>query len=227
MSDQGGFTSGDPLAGGGETPKAGTDAFGRPLPPPPPAVPAAPGPEAPGYGDGPVPPGAFAPPAPRPDAWNAGASPLILAEWWRRAVAAVVDGLVIALIAVVLFIPLGAIGLTVDTDGGTAAFVLGLIVFALVMSAAALIYQPVMLWRTNGQTIGKMATGIRVVKTDRTPMDIFTAIMREVVLKSVVLGIIASITFSVAYLVDWLWPLFDDENRALHDFPVNTRVVRA
>ncbi len=25
----------------------------------------------------------------------------------------------------------------------------------------------------------------------------------------------------------YLWPLFDDENRALHDFIVDTRVVRA
>ena len=76
--------------------------------------------------------------------------------------------------------------------------------------------------QVGGQTIGKMATGIRVVKTDRTPMDIFTAIMREVVLKSVVLGIIASITFSIAYLVDWLWPLFDDENLSSDD----TRLLR-
>ena len=200
MSDQG-LTPGDPLGGRG--------------------------PEAPGYGAGPVPPGAFAPPTPKPDAWNAGASPMVLAEWWRRAVAALIDGCVIAGIAVILFIPLGAIGLSVDTDGGAIAFVFGLIVVAVVVALAALIYQPLMLWRTNGQTVGKMATGIRVIKVDRSPMDIFTAIMREVVLKSVALGILASMTFAIVYLVDWLWPLFDDENRALHDFPMNTRVVRA
>jgi uncharacterized RDD family membrane protein YckC len=199
MSDQGGFTSGDPLGG----------------------------PEAPGYGSGPVPPGAFAPPTPKPDAWTAGASPMVLAEWWRRAVAALIDGSVITGIAVILFIPLGAIGLSVDTDGGAIAFIFGLIVVAVVVALAALIYQPLMLWRTNGQTVGKMATGIRVIKVDRSPMDIFTAIMREVVLKSVALGILASMTFAIVYLVDWLWPLFDDENRALHDFPMNTRVVRA
>lgn len=220
MSDQGGFTSGDPLGGDGAD-RESADAFGRPRAEPPVS------PGAAGYGGGPVPPGAFAGPPPAPDPWNAGASPLVLAEWWRRAVAALVDGFVIAGIALILFIPLGAIGLTIDTDGGVVAFVLALIAFALVVALAALIYQPVMLWRTNGQTIGKMATGIRVIKTDRTPMDIFTAIVREVVLKSVALGIIASLTFSIAYLVDWLWPLFDDENRALHDFPVNTRVVRA
>ena len=30
-----------------------------------------------------------------------------------------------------------------------------------------------------------------------------------------------------AQLIDWLWPLWDDENRALHDFIVNTRTVKA
>lgn len=210
MSDQGGFTSGDPLGGAG-APTGGTDAFGRP--------------EAPGYGGGPVPPGAFGGPAATAPAPMAGA--LVLAEWWRRAVAAVIDGVVIAVIAGIIFVPLAAIGVTVDTDGGFVALVLAFVVAALVVAAAALVYQPFMLWRTNGQTIGKMATGIRVVKTDRTPMDLLTAILREVVLKSIVLGILASITFSIAYLVDWLWPLFDDENRALHDFPVRTRVVRA
>jgi len=218
VSDQGGRTSGDPRLGAGEDAK-GTDAFGRPLTPP--------ATRAPGYGGGPVPPGAFAAPTPTPGPWNAGASPFVLAEWWRRAVAALVDGLVIVGIAVVLFIPLGAVGLSVDTDGGVVALVLALVVYALVVATAALIYQPLMLWRTNGRTIGKLATGIRVIKTDRSAMDIVTAIMREVVLKSVALGIVASLTFGIAYLVDWLWPLLDDENRALHDFPVNTRVVRA
>lgn len=210
MSDQGGFTSGDPL-GGTAAPAGGTDAFGRPA--------------APGYGGGPVPPGAFGGPAATAPGPMAGA--LVLAEWWRRAVAAVIDGVVIAVIAGIIFVPLAAIGVTVDTDGGVVALVLAFVVAALVVAAAALVYQPFMLWRTNGQTVGKMATGIRVVKTDRTPMDLVTAILREVVLKSIVLGILASITFSIAYLVDWLWPLFDDENRALHDFPVRTRVVRA
>jgi len=217
MSDQGGLQSGDPLRG--DDASTGTDAFGRP----------APGPGQ-GYGGGPVPPGAFAGvdgPGPTPDAWNAGATPLVLAEWWRRAVAAIVDGLVVAVIAAILFVPLGAIGLTVDTDGGVVAFVVALFVFALVIALAALVYQPLMLWQTNGQTVGKMATGIRVVKVDRSPMDIMTAILREVVLKSIALGFLASITVGIVYLVDWFWPFFDAENRALHDFPVNTRVVRA
>ncbi len=195
----------------------GTDAFGRP--------------KDRGYGDGPVPPGAR--PAPGPagpsglPGMGPGDAPFVLASWWQRAVAAVVDGFVVLAIAVVLFVPLAATGVTVDTDAGAFALIAGFLVAAMVFAAAALVYQPLMLWRTDGRTVGKFATGIRVVKTDRTPMDITTAILREVVLKSVALAFLASFTAGIAYLVDWLWPLFDDERRALHDFPVNTRVVVA
>ncbi|MTD45605.1 hypothetical protein GKE82_15250 [Conexibacter sp. W3-3-2] len=206
----------------------GRDAFGNPLPPPPPA---------PGYGTGPVPPGAYGPaggPAPvtptpvMPSGLPGdGPEPLQLAGWWSRAFAAIVDGFVVVMLAVVLFIPLGAIGVTVDTEGGFFALVLAFFVLILVVGLAALVYQPLMLWRTDGRTVGKYAAGIRVVKRDRSRLDLGTAVVREVVLKSLVVGAVASFTFGIAYLADWLWPLFDEQNRALHDFIVDTRVVRA
>jgi uncharacterized RDD family membrane protein YckC len=34
-------------------------------------------------------------------------------------------------------------------------------------------------------------------------------------------------TLGIVSLIDVLWPLWDEENRALHDFVVNTRVIRA
>ena len=39
-------------------------------------------------------------------------------------------------------------------------------------------------------------------------------------------GIAGAFTGGIANLVDVLWPLWDEENRALHDFVVNTRVVK-
>jgi uncharacterized RDD family membrane protein YckC len=47
-----------------------------------------------------------------------------------------------------------------------------------------------------------------------------------VVVKALLVGFISSFTFGLAWLLDILWPLWDEENRALHDFVVNTRVVR-
>jgi hypothetical protein len=50
--------------------------------------------------------------------------------------------------------------------------------------------------------------------------------LREVIIKSLLFGILSSITAGIASVLDVLWPLWDDENRALHDFIVNTRVVK-
>ncbi len=35
------------------------------------------------------------------------------------------------------------------------------------------------------------------------------------------------ITFGILTLVDYLWPLWDDQNRAIHDMIAETRVVRS
>jgi len=38
--------------------------------------------------------------------------------------------------------------------------------------------------------------------------------------------VVSSATFGLASVLDALWPLWDEENRALHDLVVNTRVIR-
>ena len=83
-----------------------------------------------------------------------------------------------------------------------------------------------MMARTNGKTLGRMALGIRVVRANGKPMTFGFAMLREVAVKALLFGILASITAGLASLADVLWPLWDDENRALHDFIVDTRVVR-
>jgi uncharacterized RDD family membrane protein YckC len=44
--------------------------------------------------------------------------------------------------------------------------------------------------------------------------------------KALLFGIASSLTGGLAFFADVLWPLWDEENRALHDFIVDTRVVR-
>ena len=83
-----------------------------------------------------------------------------------------------------------------------------------------------MMARTNGKTLGRMAMGIRVVRASGEPMTFGCAMLREVAVKALLFGIAGSLTFGLACLADVLWPLWDDENRALHDFVVDTRVVR-
>ena len=197
-----GLTAGDPLGGG--VPDA-----------PPASLP-------PGY-TSPPPPGAggLAPAAmaPAPGTYQ-------LSGWWARVGAAIIDGFIIGIPALIVLLALGAGAAGSDTDGGTAAFIGAALLSLLVWLVVALLYAPFMMSRTNGQTVGRMATGIRVIRASGEQMTFGVAALREIVVKGLLIGTISSLTFGIGYLVDVLWPLWDDENRALHDMVVNTRVVK-
>ena len=74
----------------------------------------------------------------------------------------------------------------------------------------------------NGQTIGMQALNIRIVRETGEPMTASTAILRETLVK----GILMAICFIVTIL-NYLAPLWDDRNQAWHDKIVNTLVVQA
>ena len=93
----------------------------------------------------------------------------------------------------------------------------------LCVSFVALLYAPALMARTNGKTFGRMATGIRVVRANGEPIDFGFAMLREVVVKALLFGIVRDRSPAGCQLVDNLWPLWDEENRALHDFVVDTR----
>ncbi|HEX8205778.1 MAG TPA: RDD family protein [Solirubrobacteraceae bacterium] len=212
----GGLTPGDPL--GGDEPR-------REVAPPPPASPEAP--VAGGYGGGRVPPGAFAPRG-RDELANpyANAEP---AEWWRRAVAAIVDGLIVGLASAVVLAILGAIlfgALSLDSPGGAAGAIVVVLIGIAGVAIAGFLYAPLIMARTNGQTWGKQIMDCRVVRDDGRPIDFLWAAYREILVKTILLGIVGSFTAGIAYLVNYLWPLFDDRNRALHDMVVASRVVK-
>jgi uncharacterized RDD family membrane protein YckC len=66
------------------------------------------------------------------------------------------------------------------------------------------------------------------VRTNGQRMSFGWALLREVIIKGLLFNAIGgSVTFGLAGLLDVLWPLWDEENRALHDFVVQTRVVLA
>jgi uncharacterized RDD family membrane protein YckC len=154
----------------------------------------------------------------------------VLSGWWRRVGAHLIDAVVICGIALVLLVALTApfsIGFFVDDTVGIVAIVVGGLFALLCVFVAALVYAPAMMARTDGRTLGRMVTGIRVVRASGEQMDFSFAFLREVIVKWLLFNAIAgSITFGIAWLVDCLWPLWDEENRALHDYVVNTRTVR-
>jgi uncharacterized RDD family membrane protein YckC len=153
-----------------------------------------------------------------------------LSGWWRRVGAHLIDFVVIGGIALVLLVAITApfsIGFFVNDGVGVAAVIVGGLFAILCIFVAALVYAPAMMARTNGRTLGRMATGIRVVRASGEPMTFGVAFLREVLVKWFLFAaVLGSITFGLAGLIDYLWPLWDEENRALHDYVVNTRTVR-
>jgi uncharacterized RDD family membrane protein YckC len=210
-----GLTPGDPLGPGPEAPRHES---GLPAAEPP----------APGYSSTP-PPGAFGPPAFTATPPVPVAGRYTLASWWSRVGAALIDGIIVtvgALLILLLFGSVFSVGFFGGNDSGVAALIVGLLLGSLAVAIVALLYAPLMMARTNGRTLGRMAVGIRVIRAGGEPMTFAWAMLREVAVKALLFGIAGSVTFGLANLADVLWPLWDDENRALHDFLVDTRVVQ-
>jgi uncharacterized RDD family membrane protein YckC len=77
------------------------------------------------------------------------------------------------------------------------------------------IYHIFFMTRTNGQTPGKRALGIRVVKKDGTPITFIDALLRNVV----------GYTLSGIFALGYIWALFDSEKQGWHDKIAGTTVV--
>jgi uncharacterized RDD family membrane protein YckC len=144
-----------------------------------------------------------------------------LSGWWRRVGATLLDSFLVGLVANLTIVALG-----VDVDrlySGSPGDEAWLVILGVMLAAIA--YFPAIMRATDGRTLGKMATRIRVVRTDGQPMSLARATWREVVLKTLVVGLIPPFLWPL-WLLDDLWPLWDRENRAIHDMLAGTRVVR-
>jgi uncharacterized RDD family membrane protein YckC len=181
-----------------------------------------------GYTSAP-PPGAFTGgPVVTPPAYAPGARQL--AGWWSRVAATLLDGLIISVGGLLLMILFGAVfsaGFFASEEAGVASVIIGLMLAFVAFAIISLLYAPWMMARTDGRTLGRMAVGIRVVRASGEPVTFGWAMLREVAVKWLLFGaVLSSITFGLAWLLDVLWPLWDEENRALHDMIVDSRVVK-
>ena len=153
----------------------------------------------------------------------------VLAGWWSRVFAQIIDGVIVGAGALVLLVAITApfsIGFFASDTVGVVSLFVGAFIGVLCVAFVALLYAPAMMARTNGKTVGRIVLGIRVVRANGQPIDFGYAMLREVVVKALLGGICAMLTGGLSWIVDNLWPLWDEENRALHDFVVNTRVIK-
>jgi uncharacterized RDD family membrane protein YckC len=189
----------------------------------PPPGPPAPGPEGPPAYGGPVPAGGWQQPiAQQPGPGWAGKP---LASWGSRLAAYLIDGLILLIPAVLLTVVVIAIAAGSDT-GAIVTGIVGFLAFLVV----ALIYAPVLMARdgqNNGQTWGKQMMNIRVVRDSGEPMSFGWAALREIGVKGLAVTIASSIIPFIPWFLNYFWPLWDDQNRCLHDMICSTHVVSA
>ena len=135
------------------------------------------------------------------------------AGWWSRVAAQILDWIIVSIIPIVLFF-------IVFSNNDVGPYLLS----GLILLVGA-VYYALTIGRSgenNGQTIGMQVVGIRIVRETGEPMTAGTAILRETLIK----GILMAICFIVTIL-NYLAPLWDDRNQAWHDKIGNTLVVEA
>ena len=137
------------------------------------------------------------------------------AGFWIRAAAAFVDSLISgALQGIILFLFAGLLGLLLhgyDSD----SMVMVCLAWLLGSAVGAVYY--VYFTAFGGQTPGKMALRIKVVRTDSTSLTLGRAFYREVIGKFV-----SGIILGIGYLMI----AFDTKKQGLHDRMADTYVVR-
>ena len=128
-----------------------------------------------------------------------------LASISSRFVALFIDGMIQAIVG---FLALALIGLV---WGNAAEFLTQFFTLALPIA-----YNWYFWTRRDGQTPGKSALGIRVVKADGAPLSDVDALIR-------------AIGYHISALIcglGYIWAIFDKNNQAWHDKLASTAVVR-
>ncbi len=120
------------------------------------------------------------------------------AGFWIRLAAWIIDAVITSIGTSIVLLPLGGGGLRP--------------VFTLLLSALYF----VLLTGLKGQTLGKMAAGIRVVNQEGLVPGVGRAALRETVGKFV---------STIALLLGFLWVAWDPEKQGWHDKMAGTHVV--
>lgn len=137
------------------------------------------------------------------------------AGFWVRVVASMIDGLLLGAVQFVIGLVLNLAGGATDGFEGGGGFALLTITWLCSVVVSMTYY--VFFTGYNGQTPGKMALRIQVVRCDGTPMTYGRAFLREVIGKFA-----SGIILGIGYLM----VAFDRNKQGLHDRIAGTYVIK-
>lgn len=142
-----------------------------------------------------------------------------LASWGSRVVAYVIDWLVAAVPTFIVLFVGGLLGSTAETTdtgfsitgGASAAFIL----IGSVLGLAIAIWNYGYKQGNTGQTVGKGLVNIEVVDSDGQYLGFWMSILR-----TILMSILGSLC-----ILNYLWPLWDEQNRTWHDMIMTSLVL--
>lgn len=155
--------------------------------------------------------------------------------WWLRLIARLIDMLIVGA-AAFAFMFVGFLLFGKDHHGSLVLPHAHRGAFIVLVAAGTFLfyalYHVVLMGRRgrhNGQTVGKQLLDIQVVRENGKPVGYGYALLREVAVKVVLYtaigyaGTYRHIGLALITLC-YLWPLWDHQRRAAHDFLVRSRV---
>lgn len=77
----------------------------------------------------------------------------------------------------------------------------------------------------KAQTPGKQIVDIRAVNYSGEPLGWGMMFVREFLVKGLLFGLLYALTLGILFLLDNLWPLWDENNQTLHDKVASTYIV--
>jgi uncharacterized RDD family membrane protein YckC len=136
--------------------------------------------------------------------------------FWIRFAAVFIDGILMQVVRVpISLLIVGSVVTPFQRLGSNpAAFTGALIALTFATMVVAFLYEVIMI-RYYGATLGKMAVGVKVVRSDGSGVSWGVSIARYF------MRIVSGIILGIGYIMAG----FDDEKRALHDRVCDTRVV--
>ena len=143
---------------------------------------------------------------------------VVYAGFWKRVAASIIDSFVTTCIMWMLMIPLfavigGGISALASVNDGTNVLIT--VLYYLISLGIPLFYMAWMHSSANQATLGKMAVGIKVVRTDGERISFLRAFGRY----------FAYMLSSLLLMIGLIMAAFTDRKQALHDFMCDTLVV--
>lgn len=137
------------------------------------------------------------------------------AQWGTRAIAYIIDNVIVTVVAAVLFV-LAVVLSAVNENLGIV-----MLIVATLGSVGFAIWNVIVRQGNTGSTIGKDKMNIKLID-DATgqPLGIGKSIIRIIVA-----GVLSSLTCGIGGLLDLLWPLWDEERKRLTDKILKFSVV--